>query len=165
MGWRFQILLSFCVIYCSSLSAQRVYYCEPYTDRFTLREELLGKVGEYYWVSSTTRKRVPRRNANTFSAEERTLTVYNTRMKLVNLIGEMSYSGEPIKEYLVTTYDHFDQVHLLKTNNKQVEVWLQRWEPDGQPTEEGRSVGLFPFDEPGNSFMLIRSEDRSRILL
>jgi hypothetical protein len=30
---------------------------------------------------------------------------------------------------------------------------------------EGRVIGTFPFDEPGNSFMMVRSEDRSRILL
>jgi hypothetical protein len=86
-------------------------------------------------------------------------------MNLVNLIGETAYTGDPIKEYLITTYEHFDQVHLLKTDKRQVEVWLQRYEPNGQPTEAGRSIGTFAFDEPGNSFMMVRSEDRSRILL
>ena len=164
MGWRLTIQLSLCLLYCSSMSAQRVYYCEPYSDRFTLREELLGKVGEYYWVATTTRKRVPRRSAE-YAAEERNFTIYNTRMNLINQIGEASYTGDPIKEYIITTYDHFDQVHLLKTDKKQVEVWLQRYEPDGQATAAGRVIGTFPFDEPGNSFMMVRSEDRSRILL
>src|SRR5260221_1362586 len=165
MGWRFTIPLFLCVICCSSISAQRVFYCEPYSDRFTLKEELLGKVGDYYWVATTTRKRVPRHSTDVYATEERNFTIYNTRMNLINLIGEISYSGDPIKEYLITAYDHFDQVHLLKTDKRQVEVWLQRYEPDGQPTAPGRAIGLFPFDEPGNSFMLVRSEDRSRILL
>ena len=145
MGWRLTIQLSLCLLYCSSISAQRVYYCEPYSDRFTLREELLGKVGEYYWVATTTRKRVPRRSAE-YAAEERNFTIYNTRMNLINQIGEASYTGDPIKEYIITTYDHFDQVHLLKTDKKQVEVWLHRYEPDGLAPMSGRVFGTFPFD-------------------
>ena len=165
MGWRFTILISLFVLSCSSLSAQRVFYCEPYSDRFTLREELLGKVGNYYWVSSTTRKRVSRRTVDAAAAEERNLAVYNTRMNLVNLIGEAIYKGDPIKEYIVTTADHFDQVHLVNNGKKQIEVWLQRFEPNGQITVPALSIGAFPFEEPGNSFMLVRSEDRSRIML
>ncbi|MBS1660601.1 MAG: hypothetical protein JST68_06075 [Bacteroidetes bacterium] len=150
----------------SSISAQRVYYCEPYSDRFTLKEELLGKVGNYYWVSTITRKKVPRRSMDASSSEERNLAIYNTRMNLVNLIGEATFKGkEPIKEYMVTSYDHFDQVHLLNNGKKQIEVWLQRFESDGQPTEPSRQIGLFPFNEPGNSFMLVRSEDQSRLML
>jgi hypothetical protein len=122
-------------------------------------------VGNYYWVATTTRKRVPKHTTDASAAEERNFTVYNTRMNLINIIGEASYAGDPIKEYIVTTYDHFDQVHLLKTDKKQVAVWLQRYEADGKATEPGRSIGSFAFDEPGNSFMLVRSEDRSRILL
>jgi len=86
-------------------------------------------------------------------------------MNLVNQNRRNILYGGSIKEYIITTYDHFDQVHLLKTDKKQVEVWLQRYEPDGQPTTAGRAIGSFPFDEPGNSFMMVRSEDRSRILL
>jgi len=165
MGWKFVISAALYVtFYCPSLSAQRVYYCEPYSDRFTIKEELLGKVAEYYWVASTTRKRLPKHS--TELAEERDFAIYNTRMNLVNLIGETTrYPGDPIKEYLVTTYDHFDQIHLLKNDRKQVDVFLQRYEADGKPTSPGVVIGTFAFDEPGNSFMLVRSEDRSKVLL
>jgi hypothetical protein len=85
-------------------------------------------------------------------------------MNLVNMVGENSYPGSPLKEYLVSDEDHFDQVHLLASGNK-VGVWLQRYEPAGRPAGAGRIVGVFPFYEPGNSFVLVRSEDRGRILL
>src|SRR5580658_7955376 len=58
MGWRLTITLhAFIFLHCSLLSAQEVSYCEPYSDRFTLRQEMLGKVGDFYWVSAITRKR------------------------------------------------------------------------------------------------------------
>lgn len=166
MGWRLIIPLSTClVVCCSYLSAQRVYYCEPYSDRFTIREDMLGKVGNYYWVETTNRRKAPRRNADPSAAEERYLAVYDTRMNLTSLIGDVEYLGTPIKEYLITNEDYFDQVHLLKTDRKHVAVWLERWAADGQPVGPGRSVGVFPFDEPGNSFVLVRSADRCKILV
>jgi hypothetical protein len=126
---------------------------------------MLGKIGNYYWVETTNRKKAPRHNADPSAAEERYLAVYDTRMNLTSLIGDVDYPGAPIKEYLIPNEDHFDQVHLLKTDRKHVAVWLERWDPDGQPAGPGRSVGVFPFDEPGNSFMLVRSADRSKILI
>src|ERR1700742_674626 len=62
MGRRITITLhTLLFLHCSFLSsAQQVSYCEPYSDRFTLRQEMLGKIGDYFWVSSITRRRVPR---------------------------------------------------------------------------------------------------------
>src|ERR1700734_1512261 len=66
MGWRLTITLHvFILLHCSLLSAQEVSYCEPYSDRFTLRQEMLGKIGDYYWVSAISKKRVTHREANT----------------------------------------------------------------------------------------------------
>lgn len=165
MRWRLTIYAGACLLFHSPfVIAQRVLYCEPYSDRFTLREELAAKVGDYYWVETTSRKRNTHHTADPSQTEERTFDVYNARMNLVNMIGEFSYPGSPLKEYLVSDDDHFDQVHLL-SSGKKVGVWLQRYEPEGRPSGEGRIVGVFPFYEPGNSFLLVRSEDRSRILL
>lgn len=148
----------------SLLVAQRVYYCEPYSDRFTIREELTAKIGNYYWVETTSRKRTTRHSSDPYDNQERTFDIYNTRMNLVNMISNSTYPGSPIKEYLIAGDDYLDQVHLLGAGKK-VGVWLQRYEPDGQPSEAGQIVGFFPFYEPGNSFLLVRSQDRTRILL
>ncbi len=146
------------------LSAQQVSYCEPYSDRSTLRQEMLGKVGDYFWVSAISRKRVIRHSGDGIS-EERNLVVYDPRMNVINLINDPSYVVSSIKEYLVVTDDHFDRLHLLNTDNKEVEVRLQRYAPDGALSGPDHNVARFPFSESGNSFMLVRSQDRGRILL
>jgi hypothetical protein len=165
MGWKLTIYVGVCLLFnIPYLSAQRVLYCEPYSDRFTLREDFAAKVGDYYWVETTSRKRTSRHNAAANEGEERTFDIYDARMSLVNMIGSSSYPGNPIKEYLVSDEDHFDNVHLLAADKKVI-VWLQRYDPVGQPIGEGQAVGDFPFFEPGTSFLLIRSEDRRRVLL
>jgi hypothetical protein len=97
--------------------------------------------------------------------EERNFVVYDQRMNVVNLIGDPPYVASSVKEYLVTTNTHFDRLHLLSSGRKEMEVRLQRYEPDGAVTEPDRNIAVFPFSEPGNSFLLIRSQDQTRILL
>lgn len=158
-------LLAYLMLSSSSLFAQQVSYCEPYSDRFTMRQEMLGKVGDFYWVSAISRKRVARHSTEISGMEERNFIVYNSRMNLMGLIDDPPYSGNSIREYLVTTDEHFDRVNLLNTDGKEVEVRLQRYEPGGEAIEPDHTIGVFPFSEPGTSFVLVRSLDRTRILL
>lgn len=163
MGWRLIITLhAFALLHCSLLSAQQVSYCEPYSDRFTLRQEMLGKIGDYYWVSAITRRRPTHRDGST---EERNFVVYDPKMNVTNLIGDPPYAVSSIKEYLVISDDHFDRLQLLNPDNKETEVRLQRYEPDGEMLGPDHNVAILPFAESGNSFMVVRSQDRNRILL
>ena len=57
------------------------------------------------------------------------------------------------------------QLYLSGNGNRLVDVWVQRYAPDGQPMGAGHKVGVMPFYEPGNSFLLVRSEDRNLTLL
>jgi hypothetical protein len=123
---------------------------------------MLGRIGDYYWVSAITRRRVTSRESST---EERNFVVYNQRMNVTNLIPDPPYAISSIKEYLVATDEYFDRVQLLNADNKEIEVRLQRYAPDGQFFGPDHNVAVLPFSEPGNSFMLVRSQDRSRILL
>ena len=166
MGWRITITLHtlFC-LHCSLLSAQQVSYCEPYSDRFTLRQEMLGKVGDYYWVSAISRKRVVKHNGENSATEERNFVVYDPRMNVSNLLTDPPYVISSIKEYLVLADDHLDRLHLLSADNKETEVRLQRYEANGELSGPDHNVAVFPFSDNGNSFMLVRSQDRLRILL
>lgn len=145
------------------LIAQEVSFCEPYSDRFTIREEMLGKVGSYYWVSMLSRQR-PARHVIA-PQDERSFVIYDMRMKAVNEISHFSCPGAELKEYLINNADHFDQLYLSASSNHRVDFWVQRYAPDGQAVGDGKMVGSMPFYEPGNSFLLVRSEDRSLTLL
>ncbi|GGB17330.1 hypothetical protein [Puia dinghuensis] len=166
MGWRTTITLhTYLLLSCSSLFAQQVSYCEPYSDRFTLRQEMMGKVGDFYWVSATTRKKAVRHGNEISGTEERNFVVYDGRMGVKGMIDDPPYTNKSIREYLVMTDEHFDRVNLLTADGKETEVRLQRYEPDGEALEPDHTIGVFPFNEPGTSFMLVRSLDRTRILL
>jgi hypothetical protein len=161
---RFTITLHALFLFSSScVYSQEVTYCEPYNDRFTVQQELLGRVGDYYWLAATSRVKAPRRMMGV--VEERNFVIYDQRMNVANLISDPPYVASSVKEYLVTTNMHFDRLHLLSSGRKEMELRLQRYEPDGSITEPDRNIAVFPFTEPGNSFLLVRSEDQMRILL
>jgi hypothetical protein len=162
MRWSLIITFSICLDMSGSLIAQQVTFCEPYSDRFTVKEEMLGRVGEYYWVSMTTR----RKGRHAADAEDgQSFVIYDGRMAPVNEISNFYCPGEVLKEYLINGQEHFDQVYLSAARNRKIGIWLQRYTPDGQREGEGEVIGSFPFYEPGTSFLLVRSQDRNLYLL
>ena len=160
---QFILFLFLFVFYCSKLSAQQVSYCEPYSDRFTLRQEMLGRVGDFFWVSAVSRRKVAHHSNE--PTEERNFVIYDQRMNIVNVLTDPPYAISSVKEYLVVDEDHFDRIQLLNSDNKEVEVRLQRYDPDGSVSGPDHNIAVFNFNEPGNSFMLVRSQDRSRTLM
>ena len=156
---RYRIAIGFSLaLICSSslLPAQRVLYCAPAEDRFTLRVELAGRAGSYYWVQ--TAKKVG-------SQEKLQFEIYDERMKAVNTI-PFSFSDTAFKEYLLFGESYFEQMALVAgpTPNT-TSVLVKRYDPGGSTWGDARLVGFLPFAESGNSFLLVRSADRSRILL
>src|ERR1700761_7325866 len=99
MFMRKTLYLTACLLSsCLTVFAQRVSYCEPYSDRWTVREEMAGKGGDYYWVETTSKKRPMRHGENL--SEERTFTIYDRKMKLINEVGQLNPAASPLKEYL-----------------------------------------------------------------
>src|SRR5712691_441061 len=106
------------------LSAQRVMYCEPVSDRFTVRTELAGKAGDYYWMQATRRRRPTSRTADPRETEMQTFDIYDRRMKPVNSIPSMPVSDATLKEYLVSSDHSFDHLVLLG-GQKKTSLFLQ----------------------------------------
>jgi len=146
----------------SSVSAQHVLYCEPTGDRYTLRTDLAGRVGEYFWMQSTHRKRPTGRGPHV--TEEQYFDIYNARTKQVSTVPSYPVSDATLKEYLVAGDEYFDQLILLGVGKKTL-LFLQRYQADGRPIDLGRIIDTLPFNESGNSFILVRSEDRQHLLL
>lgn len=140
-------------------------YCTPVNDRFSIRWELAGRSGDYYWILTTTRKRViPRRGVETPPTEELHFDIYNSRMIQVHSVPAYPVSDSTIKEYFIGGDRYFDQLVLL-SGYKKTTLVVQRYESDGILGAERKVIAELPFNEPGNSFLLIRSADRRRILL
>lgn len=146
------------------LSAQRVMYCEPVSDRFTVRTELAGKAGDYYWIQTTHRRRTTNKTADPRETEAQSFDIYDWRMKPVNTVPTLPVTDATLKEYLVTSQDFFDHLQLLG-GPKKTTLFLQRYRPDGTPVDAGRILDTLSFNESGNSWLLIRSEDEQLMLL
>jgi hypothetical protein len=147
------------------LTAQRVMYCTPVNDRFSIRWELAGRSGDYYWILTTTRKRVIGRPGSEMPVlEELHFDIYNSRMIQVHSVPSFPITDSTIKKYFIGGDRFFDELVLL-SGHKKTTLVVQRYQSDGILGSERKLVGELPFNEPGNSFLLIRSEDRSRILL
>jgi hypothetical protein len=125
---------------------------------------MLGKVGDYFWVSAINRKRMIRHGNEFSTTEERDFVVYDGRMGVKGMIEDPLYTMNSIREYLVVADEHFDRINLLRSG-RETEVRLQRYEAGGEALEPDHTIGIFPFTEPGTSFMLVRSLDRKRSLL
>jgi hypothetical protein len=145
------------------LSAQRVMYCTPVDTRYSIRWEVAGKAGDYYWIEITSRQRETKHHTGP-AIEQRVFDIYDTRMNPVNTVPSYPVSDTTLKEYFVPGARYFDQVILLAGHKKTIAL-VQRYEPQGSATANVEEIAEFPFSEPGNSFLLVRSEDRSRILL
>lgn len=146
------------------LSAQRVSYCEPASDRSVQRMELVGKAGPYYWIQTIRSKRAMRHGGYRQVTEEESFDIYDARMSLLNEIPSAPASDKTLKEYFVAGDDHFDELTLLQGDHSTI-LFLHRYEPDGEPMDAGRTIGELPFVGAGNDLLMIRSQDRGRILV
>jgi hypothetical protein len=159
------------------LPAQRVLYCSPDQDRFVDQREVAGMAGDHYFVETTRRMGRVRRRDHGLSRDhaQHDLEVYDERMNLVGAVSALPVTDTTLKEYFISGDDHFDQLMLL-AGNKRTILSARRYGIDGSVgctqaglrvalPDGGREIGHFPFNEDAGSFLMIRSEDRTKILV
>jgi hypothetical protein len=141
------------------LQAQRVLYSPFIDDRYLSRFEVAGKTLDYYWML-----REPRQRSKYFSGIEQGFDVYDTRLKTISHIQNFMIPANASKEYLIAGKEYFDKMLLLQNGNS-TNITVQRFLQDGSQYSPNKTIGNLPFNEQGNSFLLIRSEDKSKIML
>ncbi|MDP4215514.1 MAG: hypothetical protein Q8927_04885 [Bacteroidota bacterium] len=162
--WRALSLVTGMLLFVAgSLPAQRVLYCSPPEDRFVQRREVAGMAGDHFIVRVDRRRRGGKHRDG--SNEESWFEVFDSRMERLNSVPAMPLTDSVVKEYLISGADHFDQLLLLRRDMRTGLV-VRRYEPTGEVAGGGeKEVGSLSFPEGGNSFLLIRSADRSKVLL
>jgi len=141
------------------LTAQRVLYSPFIDDRYSSHFEIAGKTADYYWLLKEKNQSSKRQ-----ILLQQGFEVYDNRLKLVNTVPNFTIPDNALKEYLIGGIKYFDKLLLLKEGDK-TSVSLQRFSQDGSLTGDEKAVFTFPFTESGNSFLLVRSEDKKKILL
>ena len=146
------------------ISAQRVLYSPFIGNQPETRFEVIGKAGEYYWVQKA-RKKIRTKNSPEpwTNDKELSLEIYDSRMTLVRSIPS-SISTNLIKEYFVAGEENLDQLLFLSTDKK-ISVVLTRYAADGSIAQAADTLCNFPRPLKCEDFLLVRSQDKNKMLL
>ena len=138
-------------------TAQKVLYSPFIDDQF----EVVGKSNNYYWVEKKQTKKIGRQH---ILSEIENFEIYDSRMGLINETAPFVLSDKILKEYFISNDNYFDELVFMQGEKNTLAI-LNRFTPDGDTIVDGRTILSLPFHEDGNSFIMARSEDKSKILL
>jgi hypothetical protein len=155
------VLISFCAFF---VSAQKVLYSPFIGNESQTRFEVIGKTGDYYWVQKSKNKfRYKKPTEPWVNDKDLKFEIYDERVNLVKTIP--SFISENItKEYFVTADEWFDQLILQPVDHKTL-VLLNRYTPDGNLIRNADTLCEFPATMKCGDFLLVRSQNKNKILL
>ena len=148
----------------SPLRAQQVLYSPYLYDRSNTNSLVAGKSGEYYWMRREQSLRSHRTYGHGEQPPVSSFDIYDNRLRWTNATPWSPPLEGAIKQYLVPAVDFFDEVFLVQ-GPESTEIRLRRYSPEGTLLSADRLVGSLPFRESAGSFLMVRSEDKNRILL
>jgi len=156
-------ILLFCLL-TAVMTAQKVLYSPFVGTQPETRFEVIGKCGNYYWIQKSKKKFRTKNSLDPWiNDKDLSLEVYDARMNPVRSIPS-SLSNGLIKEYFVPGDEYLDQLLLLPGDQMTLAV-VSRYTADGTPAANVDTVGNFPSGMKCGDFLLIRSQDKSKILL
>ena len=165
MRCRFLVFTVLLLTNCShALLAQRIMYAPPVEARSLLGFMIAGKVDTHYWIQKEKKKRHTGRHTEEQLKEEQDFDVYDSRLQLIKTVPAFPLGISSLKKYIVTGNLFFDEVVLSRSEHQTI-VQLRRYSAAGVLMTSNEDIGTFPFNEPGNSFIMAVSEDKNKILL
>ncbi len=158
------ILLLLVVGFPAWSGAQRILY-SPFIGTATdVRFEVIGKAGNYYWVQKSKKKNRVKKQAEPWLDDKNPgFDVYDSRMNLLRSM-EAPISDTILKEYFVAGDTHMDQLVFTRRQDSTV-VLLNRYTSDGEKDTAAALLCSFPYNMNGADFLLVRSEDKNKLLL
>ena len=157
----FSLLLAFST---GCLRAQKVLYSPYIGTQAETRFEVIGKAGNYYWVQkSKTKFRYKKAAEPWLDDKEVRFEIYDERMNPLKEVPSF-ISADFVKEYLVPGDDYFDQL-TLRPGDQKILALLNRYTPDGNLSSREDTVAEFPARLKCGDFILVRSQDKGKILL
>jgi hypothetical protein len=151
-----------CIFITKWLPAQRVRYSPFVNDSFIVA----GKAEQYYWIEKFQRPHsIRQRFAPPTWTQNQQFEIYDARLIPAGRAEGMAVSESTLKQYFIGGDEFFDQLLLTQLKSGRVQATVKRFHPQGDPVWESKTVLSFPFPEAASSFLLVRSADRSKILL
>ncbi|MGC4035515.1 MAG: hypothetical protein QM764_06100 [Chitinophagaceae bacterium] len=147
------------------LAAQKVLYSSYLNDRNTDRFEITGKAGDYYWILKNKKKNQVDLPAMPWHSDRQpSFDIYDNRLDAIATVTSAEITDTTVKEYFISGDRSFDNL-ILSGGKDKIYLTLDRYAPDGNPVAINKTLDTFDFAEQGNSFILLRSEDKEKTLL
>jgi len=142
-------------------AAQQIYYSPFIPDSF----DVAAKAGDLYWVESKAGYRPGGRRATSRSRPgAQTFDLYDSKLRWQALVSTGPLTPDVFKEYYLGSDAYFDQVYL-RADAAGTSVTLNRYSAQGLPLAGNKKIADLPVWERASSFLLARSQDRTKILL
>lgn len=151
------------LLFAAFLRGQQVSYSAYFHLRSPGTFRIIGKSGDQYWGEKEEIRKVYNRHQSDFIVENRQFMVFDRRLNPVAGIPARQIPGT-IREYLLTGQSFFDQLVLSGSLGKTT-LFVNRYSAADNLPISTRLLDSFPFSAAGTRFLLVRSEDQSKILL
>lgn len=143
------------------LTAQRVIYSETLNNRSSIRFQVIGKSGNYYWVEKLKKQKSTNRRSTESVNEIQSFGLLDARLNLVSERVPQIIPGT-LKQWLVCGEQGLDQIIVTGESGK-TQIISKRYLVD---METGTKViDSLPFSADASCLLLVRSGDRSKILI
>lgn len=158
------LIVLFAIICSHAVLAQRIVYAPPIETKSLLGFMIAGKVNDHYWIQKEKRKRNTGRRTQERLKEEQDFDVYDSRLQLIRTVPAFPLGIAALKKYVIPGDRFFDEVVLSASGNQTI-LQLRRFSADGLLMIDNAEIGNFPFNEPGNSFIMAVAENKNKMLL
>jgi hypothetical protein len=144
------------------LTAQHVIYSESLNARSGTHIRVIGKSENFYWVEKLRKQKSYDRRAAALY-EIQSFGLLDAKLNLLKEIPAANGQGA-LKQWLVTDKKGLDQVILTRTGRK-TRITCSRFSVNENIDRQTRLIDSLPFSAGPSGFLLVRSEDHSKILL
>jgi hypothetical protein len=145
------------------LWAQPVLYSPLLGNGKGTRFEVIGRSGNFYWIQRNIINRFNKHTAQKTETRRFSFEVFDARLNQVNEI-PYQLSDTVMKEYLIAGDSYFDQLLLTDYDNR-TRLLLKRYTSDGTLLSNNDTLIDFPGTMQANEFLLVRSQDKGKVLL
>jgi hypothetical protein len=145
------------------LTAQRVIYSESFNSRSGTRFQVIGKSENFYWIEKLRKEKPNSRHVAADIGEIQSFGLLDAKLNLLKEIPAVNVPGTQ-KQWLLAGNQGLDQIIITRSPGKTKILWTRIQANDNLYTAP-RLIDSLPFSANASAFLLVRSEDQSKILL
>jgi hypothetical protein len=143
--------------------AQRVMYSESVSRRSADRFQLIGKSGSFYWVQKLQKRKSKNHNRYPDLPDIQSFELLDTKLNLLSETAAADFP-ETVKQWLLSGKDGLDQIMVVPSAGKTAIVCSHFGTGEIQQHKVS-VIDSLPFSKSASRFILVRSEDQSKLLL